>query len=85
MRRAAKRDANEAEIVKALRDEGWAVMHLNEFDLLITCGEGCCLHMLEVKAPYGKLKPSQAKMIKDGWPLKVVRSVDDAFKALGYE
>lgn len=80
--RALKRDSNEPEIVKALRDEGWSVMRLNEFDLLVTCGDGCCLHMLEVKTPTGALKPSQKKMIKDGWPLKIVRSVEEALNAV---
>ena len=80
MRHDARRDANEPEIVRALKDCGYKVMRLNEFDLLVH-GHGD-LMMLEVKTETGILKPSQEKMIAEGWPLKIVRSPAEALEAV---
>lgn len=78
MRRAAKRDANEPEIVKALRDRGFLVKHLNEWDLQVCRRNDKMIWMMEVKTEDGELKESQKKMIADGWPLYIVRSIEDA-------
>lgn len=83
MRRAAKRDANEPEIVRALRSGGYLVKQLNEFDLLVSDGQR--VWMLEVKMPKGKLKPSQEQMLTDGWPLHIVRSESDALNAVRWK
>ena len=73
MRRAAKRDMNEAEIVTALRDAGHLVRQLNDFDLLVQRPDGR-LVALEVKNGKGRLTDAQAAMIRDGWRLNIVRS-----------
>ncbi len=80
MRRAAKRDGNEPDIVYALRKAGWLVKYLNEFDLLIFHPATKRLRMLEVKTETGALKPSQEKMIAEGWPLEIVRTIDQALR-----
>lgn len=80
MRRAARRDENETEIVKALRACGYKVMRLNEFDLLVH-GHGD-LYMLECKTEDGVLKQSQKDMISLGWPLVIVRSPEEALQAV---
>lgn len=78
MRRAAKRDQNEPEIVQELREAGWLVMYLDKFDLLIWHPTQRRLRMVEVKTETGALKPSQEKMIAEGWPLEIVRTVEQA-------
>ena len=40
------------------------------------------IHLLEVKGPKGKLTPLQQGAIEQGWPIRVVRSVEDAFNAV---
>lgn len=82
MRRAKRRDGNEDEIVDALEAIGCAIIYLDAFDLLV-------LHrrrvvMLEIKNPDGrdKLTDSQQDLLDRGWPLKVVRTVDEALKAV---
>lgn len=88
VRRAKKRDANEPEIVHALRKAGAVVWYQDKpFDLLV--GFRGRLIAMEVKTPFGKLKPSQvealAESIVRGLPFYVVRSVDDALAALAAE
>ena len=78
MRRAAKRDQNEPEIVQELREAGWLVMYLDKFDLLIWHPTQRRLRMVEVKTETGALKPSQEKMIAEGWPLEIVRTKEQA-------
>ena len=78
MRRAAKRDANETDIVAALERIGCVVRRVNQDglpDLLVARG-GTCLP-IEVKDKGGKLTASQAAL----WRLTrfpVVHSVDEA-------
>jgi hypothetical protein len=77
MRRAAKRDANERSIIEALVDSGCLVMQLDKFDLLIRTPAGDLL-MYEVKSDTGQVTASQRKLLEDGWPLKIVRSPQEA-------
>jgi hypothetical protein len=84
-RRAKKRDANEPEIVQALRKAGAVVWYQDRpFDLLV--GFRGRLVAMEVKTPFGKMKPSQidalAESIAHGLPFYVVRSPQDALAAL---
>jgi len=83
-RRAAKRDMNESAIVEALRDAGYLVSEGGWIcDLIVyDPNNGGRLFLLEVKAPKGRLTPLQEGAIEQGWPIKVVRSVEDAFNAL---
>ena len=84
MRRAAKQDANQAEIVARLRQCAVSVEFIGKpVDLLICCrGETL---LMEVKNPDGKnaLTQEQVEFISR-WPGKVhiVRSVDDALLAV---
>ena len=83
MRRAAKRDANEPDIVKALRDIGVQVEILNKpLDLLI-CHRGETA-LMEVKNPDGgSLTKDQVEFIAR-WPGKihVVETVRQALEAV---
>lgn len=82
-RRAARRDIAEAPIVKALRDAGYLVTEAGWLaDLLVYDPAKDRLTLLEVKAPKGKLTPTQESAIAQGWPVAIVRSVEDAFNAL---
>lgn len=93
MRRAAKTDANQAEIVATLRKAGCGVLDLSGV------GNGCPdllvheptwphrLHLLEVKNLGGrgnKLTPDQEKFHGD-WrgAIRVVTTVDEALTAVG--
>lgn len=91
MRQAAKRDANEKEIVAALEACGCSVTRLSQKgvpDLLIGY-----LHpvtriptttLIEVKERKGTLTPDQMEWHAD-WAgeVYVVRSIEDALKAVG--
>lgn len=92
MRRAAKVDDNQREIVLALRAAGCSVLSLASIgrgapDLLV--GRGNANYALEVKD--GKKSPSKRKLTPDeeafhsGWRghLVVVENVEDALKAVG--
>lgn len=82
-RRAAKRDSNEAPIVNALRDAGYLVTEAGWIaDLLVWDANRERMFLLEVKAAKGKLTPLQEDAIAMGWPIRIVRSVEDAFNAV---
>lgn len=79
MRRAARVDANHAEIVSALRKCGFQVLDLSRVgggcpDLLV-CRAGK-IRLVEVKAPKGRMTPEQLAFVAL-WPVCVVRSVSD--------
>jgi Holliday junction resolvase len=81
VRRAAKRDSNEAAIVQALEKLGWQVTRLSMPDGpdLMLAKAGRCV-LAEVKTATGKLKPGQVDWHAkwQGPPVLVLRSVDDA-------
>jgi Holliday junction resolvase len=90
MRRAARIDDNQKEVVKALRKAGCrvlslAAMHNGCPDLLVyRAGQ---LYLLEVKdgdkfKSRQKLTPHQVQFHAD-WPVSVVNSVDSALVAVG--
>lgn len=82
MRRRGRVDTNQAEIVEALRSVGWRVQSTADIgrgfpDLVIA--RGYDVRLVEVKQPKGRLTADQVKfIIRDGWPVIVLRSVDDA-------
>ena len=83
MRRAAKRDANEAAIVAALERIGCVVRRVNQDglpDLLVA--RGGVWMPIEVKEPKGKLTRAQAHLMRVA-PFPVVSSVVDAVKLWG--
>jgi len=93
MRRRAKIDANQPDIVKALRKAGAFVQSLAECgggvpDIL--CGFGGKTFLLEIKD--GSQPPSKRELTPDqiawhlewrGGPCVVVNSVDEALAAIG--
>lgn len=93
MRRAAKVDDNQGEIVRVLRQFGVSVEHLHAIgrgvpDLL--CGYRGLTHLLEVKD--GSRAPSERRLTPDqqrwhaswrGRKPVVVESVDDALSVVG--
>ena len=85
--RAAKVDANQGEIVTALRKAGVSVQSL------ATIGKGCPdiiaakspdMWLIEIKGAKGKLTPDQVAWIH-GWRgvVHIVRGVDDALELVG--
>ena len=86
-RRAARRDSNEAEIVSALLSAGASVQQLSApgcADLLVAFRAK--LFLLEVKTLTGKLTPDQIAW-RAAWDgsVSIVRSVEEAFAAIGAE
>ncbi len=81
MRRAAKRDDTERDILLALTAVGAEFLCLDVFDILVWFrGQ---LFMLECKTGRGRPTPSQARLERRGWPLHVVRSPVEALAAIG--
>lgn len=85
MRRAAKRDANEAAIVKSLEHIGATVTRLSQDgvpDLLVRYGGRWFL--LEVKGPHGKLTPEQEHFdhYHGGCAFHVVRTPEEAVEKI---
>lgn len=77
----ARRDQNEPEIVTAFRDLGCLVHRLDKpFDLLVFVYKSLRDRMIlvEVKMPGKKLNDNQIMSQADGWPVYVIRSVDEA-------
>ena len=84
MRRAAKRDGNECEIVTALRGAGYAVERLSAPglpDLLVA--KAGRMHLLEIKAKGGSLTAAQRSWMQH-WPAAVwvVTSPEEALEAV---
>ena len=88
MRRAARKDATQGDIVKALRQVGARVLVLDAFDLLVHFAGD--LYMLEAKTPKSKAgrikkQKSQEQLEAAGWPLHYVRDVSEALSVIGIE
>ena len=81
MRRRARVDTNQHDIVDALRRTGWHVVSLASIgqgvpDLLVY-RVGWPLRLLEVKAKGGVITRAQKEFMEAGWPVTIVRSIDD--------
>ncbi|MDH5244829.1 MAG: hypothetical protein OEW98_00135 [Betaproteobacteria bacterium] len=79
MRRAARTDANHRALLQALRQCGWSVVSthaLGGFVDAVACRRGVVV-LLEFKQGKGTLTASQQRLLDDGWPIRVVRTVDD--------
>lgn len=86
MRRAAKRDANEREIIDALLAAGCDVIQCDEIDLLV--GRAGSTYCLEVKQE-GKrndLRDSQIRLVRD-WRghYAIVTTPAEALEAVGLQ
>lgn len=87
LRHAAKRDANEAEIVRALELAGWAVIPVSDTGVMdLLCIRRGVIRLLEVKGPKGKLTPAQertfARIHAAGGTVHVVRTPAEALHAV---
>lgn len=81
---ARKRDQNEAAIVGALQRVGAQVVRISEKgapDLLVLWGGS--LFVMEVKSPKGRTTRAQDETFGKGWPVYLVRSIEDALNVLG--
>jgi len=84
MRRAAKIDANQHEIVQALKQVGWKVKSAASLgrgfpDLVIARGHS--VQLVEVKRLKGSLTADQQRfIIRDGWPVRIIRTVEEALE-----
>lgn len=77
-----RRDANEADIVQALNKCGRKCLRLDAFDLLVLNPDKS-LTMLEIKTRTGVPTVLQQTILDQGWPLKMVRTVEETLKAVG--
>jgi hypothetical protein len=85
MRKAGKKDLNQAAIVAALRQIGCGVIILNQEgvpDLLVNWRDRW--HLVEVKRPRGQLTKAQAALRRRSW-FPVVSSVDEALALFGVQ
>lgn len=79
MRRAAKRDISEPEIVNTLKQCGFRVCYMDKpLDLLV--GFRGKLYLIECKTDNGKLTVGQAKFMDEwkGFPIYVLRDAQEA-------
>jgi hypothetical protein len=90
MRHAARRDDAEGPIVDVLERLGLVVVRLSQAnipDLLV--GVRGKWVLLEVKSEDGELRRGQETFCRIAWaahlPVAIVRTPDDALKALGFE
>jgi hypothetical protein len=82
MRRAAKVDANQRAIIKALEKIGCDVVVIG-YPVDVLCGYRCHNYMLEIKNPLGRNRLTSAqKEFIESWrgQVRVVRSVDEAIR-----
>ena len=83
---ARKVDANQSEIVAALRKAGYLVKDLRKAgdgapDLLVARHWTRRVALMEVKSRTGRPTAAQGKWAKDGWPVTTVRTIEEAFLA----
>lgn len=88
MRRAAKRDDNEALIVQAIQSAGWTVIRVSSPGFPdLACAKDGLFVPLEVKSDDGDLTPAQEKTFTElanaGVQVPVVRGPSSALQVLG--
>jgi hypothetical protein len=82
VRRRAKIDGNQAQVVDAFKSHGCLVESLAPMgngipDLLVTNPRHGVIWLVEVKRPKAKLTEDQVRFQSLGWPVHVVRSEAD--------
>ena len=91
MRRAARRDSNEGDIIKAMREAGAYVKVINDeglFDLLVSYrGKTLLIEIKDGSRPPSARRLTDAEQkFHDEWPgdnLHIVNSVEEALALLG--
>lgn len=83
---SARRDDNEAPIVRVLQQCGALVCPLSIAGMpdLLVCHRGRLL-LVEVKRPRGALNDAQRRQVALGWPVLTVHSIAEALAVLGVE
>jgi hypothetical protein len=84
MRNAARTDANQADIVKALKDAGINVEYIKlPVDLMVWVPRRDRMELMEVKMPDGRLTKDQVEFIAR-WPgpVHVVHNIQEALEAV---
>lgn len=80
MRRRAKVDSTHREVIDTLRQLGWDVEDThtlpNFVDAVAMRGEQ--VRLIEIKGVKNRLQPSQKRLIDRGWPIVILRSMQDA-------
>lgn len=80
--RRARIDSTHREIRETLRKCGWLVFDSHTLpewvDLVAYHPARGEFALVEAKAPKGKLKPSQERLVAAGWPVKFIRSAEEA-------
>jgi hypothetical protein len=77
--RARRVDANHGALVLALRQCGWTVVdthRLPNFVDAVVCRAGC-LRLVEFKTLTGQLTCSQRRLLEQGLPMYVLRTIGD--------
>ena len=84
MRYAAKVDGPHAEIRDGLRKYGWLVLDTRHAGLgcpdLIAVTPERVVRLFEVKASQGRLRPRQQALQQQGWPIRIVETLDEALE-----
>jgi len=88
LRRAARIDANQPEIVKAFRSLGWSVLIISQlkncFDILVSKnGRTVAVEIKDGSKPPSARKLTEGEQeFKDGWQSEyvIIESVDDVIK-----
>lgn len=81
MRRAAKRDISEPEIVSTLEQCGFSVCRISQENVPdLLCGFRGRTYLIECKTGKGKLTVGQARFIEEwrGHPVQVLRDAQEA-------
>lgn len=81
MRRAAKRDTSEPDILKTLAQVGADYICLDKFDVLVWYRQK--LFILECKTGKGRRTRSQQDLVTRSWPIQFVNSPEQALQAIG--
>jgi len=77
-RRAGKRDTIEPDVIKIAKSWGWLVKQFDLWDLQCYHPGADIQLSVEVKTGDATLTDSQADLIREGWPLYVIRSIHEA-------
>lgn len=78
--RARKVDRNHGEILRTLRECGWLVKDTHELRRWVdaTVSRGGHVRLIEIKADGGMPTEAQLDLVDAGWPIRILRNVDDA-------
>jgi Holliday junction resolvase len=83
-RRNAKRDANEKEIVSALRKVGAKVALISGAGFPdLVCWYRGRITLIECKTAKGRATSAQEATTADGWPVVTVKTVEESLRAIG--